>query len=64
MAFSTGDRIGLVGAGAMGLPLARHLVGAGFPVTVCDLEGVEQRTIGHRATVRRPLAAGQPRCHG
>jgi 3-hydroxyisobutyrate dehydrogenase-like beta-hydroxyacid dehydrogenase len=36
--FSTEDRIALVGAGSMGLPIARHLVEAGFPVTVCDLD--------------------------
>ena len=35
--FSTEDRIALVGAGAMGAPIVRHLVQAGFPVTVCDL---------------------------
>jgi 3-hydroxyisobutyrate dehydrogenase-like beta-hydroxyacid dehydrogenase len=35
--FSTQDRIALVGAGAMGGPIVRHLVRAGFPVTVCDL---------------------------
>jgi 3-hydroxyisobutyrate dehydrogenase-like beta-hydroxyacid dehydrogenase len=34
--FSTEDRIALVGAGAMGAPIVRHLVKAGFPVTVCD----------------------------
>ena len=38
MELRTRDRIGLVGAGSMGLPLARHLVAAGFPVTVCDLD--------------------------
>ena len=38
MEFSTQDRIALVGAGSMGLPIARHLVAAGFPVTVCDVD--------------------------
>ena len=47
MPFSTEDRIALVGAGAMGAPIARHLVDAGFPVTVCD------RNAGHRAEVGR-----------
>jgi hypothetical protein len=26
-------------------------------------KGVEQRTVGHRATVRRPVAARQAGCH-
>ena len=47
MPFSTQDRIALVGAGAMGAPIARHLVDAGFPVTVCD------RNAGHRAEAER-----------
>ena len=38
MPFSTEDRIALVGAGAMGAPIVRYLVQAGFPVTVCDLD--------------------------
>ena len=37
MPFSTEDRIALVGAGAMGAPIVRHLVQAGFRVTACDL---------------------------
>jgi 3-hydroxyisobutyrate dehydrogenase-like beta-hydroxyacid dehydrogenase len=45
--FSTQDRIALVGAGAMGGPIARHLVDAGFLVTVCD------RNAGHRADAER-----------
>jgi 3-hydroxyisobutyrate dehydrogenase-like beta-hydroxyacid dehydrogenase len=36
--FSTEDEIALIGAGAMGAPIAEHLVGAGFPVVVCDLD--------------------------
>jgi 3-hydroxyisobutyrate dehydrogenase-like beta-hydroxyacid dehydrogenase len=36
--FSTEDEIALVGAGAMGAPIVRYLVGAGFPVVVCDLD--------------------------
>jgi 3-hydroxyisobutyrate dehydrogenase-like beta-hydroxyacid dehydrogenase len=45
--FSAEDRIAVVGAGAMGLPIARHLAGAGFRVTVCD------RDAGHRAEAER-----------
>ena len=47
MPFSTEDRIALVGAGAMGAPIVRHLVDAGFPVTVCD------RNADHRAGAER-----------
>ncbi len=38
MPISAADRIALVGAGAMGAPIAGHLVRAGFPVVVCDLD--------------------------
>ena len=37
MPFNIEDRVAVVGAGAMGLPVAAHLVRAGFPLTVCDL---------------------------
>ena len=47
MPVSTEDRIAVVGAGAMGLPIARHLVGAGFRVTVCD------RNAGHLIEAER-----------
>ncbi len=30
------DRIGFIGVGAMGGPMARHLLQAGYPVCVCD----------------------------
>jgi len=30
-------RVSLIGAGRMGTPMARRLLGSGFPVTVCDL---------------------------
>jgi 3-hydroxyisobutyrate dehydrogenase-like beta-hydroxyacid dehydrogenase len=54
--FSTEDRIALVGAGAMGAPIVEHLVRAGFPVVVCDLDadrraGAEALGAGSTSTV-------------
>src|SRR6185503_11017561 len=51
--FSTKDRIALVGAGAMGAPVVGHLVRAGFPVTVCDLNADRRagaEAVGARST--------------
>jgi 3-hydroxyisobutyrate dehydrogenase-like beta-hydroxyacid dehydrogenase len=51
--FSSEDRIALVGAGAMGAPIVEHLVRAGFPVTVCDLDADRRagaEAIGARST--------------
>jgi 3-hydroxyisobutyrate dehydrogenase-like beta-hydroxyacid dehydrogenase len=51
--FSTEDRIALVGAGAMGAPIVKHLIQAGFPVTVCDLSAgrrADAETVGARST--------------
>ena len=53
MPFSTEDRVAVVGAGAMGLPIAGHLVRAGFPVTVCDLSAdrrARAESLGARST--------------
>jgi 3-hydroxyisobutyrate dehydrogenase-like beta-hydroxyacid dehydrogenase len=49
--FSTEDRIAVVGAGAMGGPLVRHLVRAGFPVTACD-RGAQRRDRAEAAGAR------------
>jgi len=51
--FSTKDRIALGGAGAMGAPVVGHLVRAGFPVTVCDLNADRRagaEAVGARST--------------
>jgi 3-hydroxyisobutyrate dehydrogenase-like beta-hydroxyacid dehydrogenase len=51
--FSTEDEIALVGAGAMGAPIVRYLVGAGFPVVVCDLDADRRgqaEALGARST--------------
>lgn len=37
MAESKKDRVGLVGAGRMGLAMLKHLVNKGYAVTVCDI---------------------------
>jgi 3-hydroxyisobutyrate dehydrogenase-like beta-hydroxyacid dehydrogenase len=51
--FSTEDEIALVGAGAMGAPIVKYLVGAGFPVVVCDLDAgrrADAEALGARST--------------
>ena len=53
MPFNTEDEIALVGAGAMGAPIVRHLVGAGFPVVACDLDAgrrARAEELGARST--------------
>ena len=37
MAEDTKDRVGIVGAGRMGLSMLKHLVKKGYTVTVCDI---------------------------
>ena len=32
------ERIGFIGLGMMGLPMARNLIDGGYPVTVFDLD--------------------------
>jgi 3-hydroxyisobutyrate dehydrogenase-like beta-hydroxyacid dehydrogenase len=51
MTFSTEDRLALVGAGAMGGPIAAHLVRAGFPLTVCD-RSADRRAAAESAGAR------------
>ncbi|MGH7036105.1 MAG: NAD(P)-dependent oxidoreductase [Stellaceae bacterium] len=43
-AIATPKRIGIVGLGAMGRPMARHLMAKGFGVAGCDLSGVARDT--------------------
>ena len=31
------ERVGIIGAGRMGMPMAKHLLKHGFPLTVCDI---------------------------
>jgi 3-hydroxyisobutyrate dehydrogenase/2-hydroxy-3-oxopropionate reductase len=35
------ERVGIVGAGRMGLAMLKHLVRHGYPVTACDLDGAQ-----------------------
>ena len=35
-------RVGIVGLGKMGLPMARHLRKAGFEVSACDIDTAAQ----------------------
>jgi 3-hydroxyisobutyrate dehydrogenase-like beta-hydroxyacid dehydrogenase len=61
--FSTEDEIALVGAGAMGLPIVKYLVRAGFPVVVCDLDAgrrAEAEALGARSTSTVDDLAGAP----
>jgi len=37
MADGKKDRVGIVGAGRMGLAMLKHLVAKGYAVTVCDI---------------------------
>ena len=37
MAENKKDRVGIVGAGRMGLSMLKHLVNKGYTVTVCDI---------------------------
>jgi 3-hydroxyisobutyrate dehydrogenase-like beta-hydroxyacid dehydrogenase len=61
--FSTEDEIALIGAGAMGLPIVKHLVQAGFPVVVCDLDAgrrAQAESLGARSTSTVDDLAGSP----
>lgn len=63
MPFSTEDEIALVGAGAMGAPIVGYLVGAGFPVVVCDLDPdrrSQAEALGARSTSTVDDLAGSP----
>jgi 3-hydroxyisobutyrate dehydrogenase-like beta-hydroxyacid dehydrogenase len=38
-------KVGFVGVGAIGRPMARHLVQKGFDVTVCDIDGARAKAV-------------------
>jgi 3-hydroxyisobutyrate dehydrogenase/2-hydroxy-3-oxopropionate reductase len=55
------DRVGIVGAGRMGLAMLKHLVNKGYTVTVCDISEKQReaaRAVG-AAIVATPAAVGK-----
>jgi 3-hydroxyisobutyrate dehydrogenase/2-hydroxy-3-oxopropionate reductase len=61
MAATKRDRVGIVGAGRMGLAMLKHLVNKGYTVTVCDISEKQRETaraIG-AAIVDTPAAVGR-----
>jgi len=61
MAHGNKDRVGIVGAGRMGLAMLKHLIAKGYAVTVCDI-GERQREAARgagAAIVATPAAVGQ-----
>jgi 3-hydroxyisobutyrate dehydrogenase/2-hydroxy-3-oxopropionate reductase len=61
MAEAQRDRVGIVGAGRMGLAMLKHLVAKGYAVTVCDISEKQReaaRAVG-AAIVDTPAAAGK-----
>ncbi len=54
------ERVGIIGAGRMGLPMVKHLVARGFAVTACDIDpGNSEKARALGATiVDRPLDLG------
>ncbi len=61
MADGTKDRVGIVGAGRMGLAMLKHLVAKGYAVTVCDISERQReaaRAIG-AAVVATPAELGK-----
>jgi 3-hydroxyisobutyrate dehydrogenase-like beta-hydroxyacid dehydrogenase len=61
MAETQRDRVGIVGAGRMGLAMLKHLVNKGFTVTVCDISEKQReaaRAVG-AAIVATPSAVGK-----
>ena len=55
------DRVGIVGAGRMGLAMLKHLVNKGYAVTVCDISEKQReaaRAVG-AAIVDTPAAVGK-----
>ncbi len=60
MADARNDRVGIVGAGRMGLAMLKHLVRKGFAVTVCDISETQReaaRAAG-AAVVATPAEVG------
>src|ERR1700739_510585 len=61
MANETKERVGIVGAGRMGLAMLRHLVAKGYAVTVCDISDKQReaaRSLG-AAIAATPAAVGK-----
>jgi 3-hydroxyisobutyrate dehydrogenase/2-hydroxy-3-oxopropionate reductase len=61
MAATKRDRVGIVGAGRMGLAMLKHLVNKGYTVTVCDISEKQReaaRAVG-AAIVDTPAAVGK-----
>jgi 3-hydroxyisobutyrate dehydrogenase/2-hydroxy-3-oxopropionate reductase len=61
MAETKRDRVGIVGAGRMGLAMLKHLVNKGYTVTVCDISEKQReaaRAVG-AAIVDTPAAVGK-----
>jgi 3-hydroxyisobutyrate dehydrogenase-like beta-hydroxyacid dehydrogenase len=61
MAGTKTDRVGIVGAGRMGLAMLKHLVNKGYTVTVCDISEKQReaaRALG-AAIVGTPAAVGR-----
>jgi 3-hydroxyisobutyrate dehydrogenase-like beta-hydroxyacid dehydrogenase len=61
MAQTQRDRVGIVGAGRMGLAMLKHLVNKGYTVTVCDISEKQReaaRALG-AAIVDAPAAVGK-----
>jgi len=55
------ERVGIVGAGRMGLAMVKHLVKHGYPVTVCDIDAdnaAKAKGLGAEA-VATPAAVGK-----
>src|SRR6266852_849950 len=55
------DRVGVVGAGRMGIAMVKHLVKHGFPVVVCDLDQMrlDQSKAAGATTARTPAELGK-----
>jgi 3-hydroxyisobutyrate dehydrogenase/2-hydroxy-3-oxopropionate reductase len=61
MADGNKDRVGIVGAGRMGLSMLKHLIKKGYAVTVCDISEKQleaARAMG-AATVKTPAEVGK-----
>jgi len=50
-------RVGIIGLGKMGHPMARHLQKAGFDVTACDIDALVSAVLEFGA--RRAASPGQ-----
>jgi 3-hydroxyisobutyrate dehydrogenase len=61
MAANAKERVGLIGAGRMGLPMLRHLVRHGYSVTVCDTSAAnaDQARAAGATIAADPLQVGE-----